>query len=211
MITCEQAYIVGFIIGDGNLSKTNYLIRMYDSNEQFASNTLLSTFHTAFDNTPTLWYDKHTNGFVVYLNSKPIWQQIRKLGVPIGSKARTARVPPKIQTSSADVQRSYLAAFFDAEGSVGCIVDPKRHPKGYIYFQLKTANPKLIDDTASLLKTSTGFQPRTYHYDYGSILRINGPTQVTRILHLLAVKHPRFLPFLVDEKHGPGSLCVWQA
>jgi hypothetical protein len=58
---------------------------------------------------------------------------------------------------------------------------------------------------------STGFQPRTYHYDYGSILRINGPTQVTRILQLLTVKHPRFLPFLVDEKHGPGSLYVWQA
>jgi intein/homing endonuclease len=199
-ITCEQAYIVGFIIGDGNLSKTNHLIRMYDSNEQFAENFLLPIFHTAFGVTPTLWYDKHTNGFVVYINSKPIWQQLKKIGIPTGAKARTARIPSKIQKGSAEVQQSYLAAFFDAEGSLGNIVDPKRHPRGYIYFQLKTANPKLIDETATLLKSSTGFQPRTYHYDYGSILRINGPTQVTRILRLLSVKHPRFLPFLVDEK-----------
>jgi len=210
-ITCEQAYIVGFIIGDGNLSKTNYLIRMYDSNEQFSKNILLPTFHAAFGSTPTSWYDKHTNGFVVYLNSKPIWQQLIDIGVPTGAKARTARIPPKIQQTSVKVQQSYLATFFDAEGSIGCIVDPKRHPRGYIYFQLKTANPKLIEETAILLKRSIGFQPRTYHYDYGSILRINGPTQVKRILKLLAVKHPRFLPFLVDEKHGPGSLCVWQA
>ena len=210
-ITCEQAYIIGYIIGDGNLSKTSYLIRMYDSNEQFASTILLPTFHTAFGSTPTLWYDKHTNGFVVYISSKPIWQQIRKLGVPSGAKARTARVPSKIRTSAVEAQRSYLSAFFDAEGSIGCIVNPKRHARGYIYFQLKTANPKLIEETASLLQTSIGFQPRTYHYDYGSILRINGPTQVKRTFHLLAVKHPRFLPFLVDEKHGPGSLCVWQA
>ena len=210
-ITCEQAYIVGFITGDGNLSKTNYLIRMYDSNEQFAEHILLPTFHTAFGVTPTLWYDKHTNGFVVYINSKPIWHQLKDIGVATGAKAQTVRIPSEIQKSSAEVQQSYLAAFFDAEGSFGNIVDPKRHPRGYLYFQLKTANPKLIDETAALLKESTGFQPRTYHYDYGSILRINGPTQVKRILKLLAVKHPRFLPFLVDEKHGPGSLCVWQA
>jgi hypothetical protein len=210
-ITCEQAYIVGFIIGDGNLSKTNYLIRMYDSNKQFVTNILLPTFHAAFGSTPTLWYDKHNNGFVVYRNSKPIWQQLIDIGVPTGAKARTARIPPQIQKTSAKKQRAYLAAFFDAEGSIGCIVDPKRHPRGYIYFQLKTANPKLIEETATLLKSSIGFQPRTYYYDYGSILRINGPTQVKRILRLLAVKHPRFLPFLVDDKHGPGSLYVWQA
>jgi intein/homing endonuclease len=90
---------------------------------------LLPIFHTAFGVTPTLWYDKHTNGFVVYINSKPIWQQLKEIGVPAGAKARTARIPSKIRKGSAEVQQSYLAAFFDAEGSFGNIVDPKRHPR----------------------------------------------------------------------------------
>ena len=56
------------------------------------------------------------------------------------------------------------------------------------------------------IEETLGIRPRTYHYDYGSILRINGPKQVVRIFKTLKVLHPRFLPILADKKHGPGSV-----
>jgi hypothetical protein len=34
-ITPEISYVTGFIIGDGNLSKSSYLIRAVEENEEF--------------------------------------------------------------------------------------------------------------------------------------------------------------------------------
>ena len=195
-LTCEQAYIVGFIVGDGNLSKTLYLVRMYDSDKKFANSFLNSTFYKAFRKMPNVIYDKHNNGYVVYAYSKRIWNFLREIGIPAGKKARSIEVPTRIRNGTIAVKSSYLAAFFDAEGSISSIVDKKRHPRGYIYFQLKTVNPILIDQTAQLLSDVVKTTPKVYHYDYGSILRINGPTQVKRILKSVGVKHPRFFHIL---------------
>lgn len=195
-LTCEQAYILGFVVGDGNLSKTQYLIRMYDSDKKFANSILSSTFYKAFDKRPNVIYDKHNNGYVVYAYSKRIWNYLRQIGIPTGKKARSARIPNTIRNGTTTAKLSYLAAFFDAEGSLSSIVDSKRHPRGYIYFQLKTVNPILIDQTAQLLADVVKIMPKVYHYDYGSILRINGPTQVKHILKSVGVKHPRFLHIL---------------
>lgn len=193
----EKAYIMGFIVGDGNLSKINYLIRMYDSDKRFASEVLVPTFYKAYSKMPKVMYDRHNNGYVVYAHSKRIWVTLREIGIPIGKKARIVSVPSAIKRGTPTVKSSYLAAFFDAEGSLSWIVDPKRHPRGYVYFQLKTANPTLINQTAQLLADVMDLMPKVYHYDYGSILRINGPTQVKRCLANIGVKHPRLLRILV--------------
>ena len=206
MISISQAYIIGFVIGDGNLSKIDFLIRMYDRDKEYVNSILVPFFNKAFNKKPKTIYDSHNRGYVVYKNSKEVWTFLHNLGIPFGSKSRTVRVPQAINNSSLENKKAFLAALFDAEGSIGRIVDKKRHPKGYIYFQLKTVNPTLIEQCATLLEETMGFRPRIYHYSYGSILRINGPKQVVRILKSLKVLHPRFLPILADKKHGPGSV-----
>ena len=196
-LTKEQAYIVGFITGDGNLSKSQPLIRMYDSDKHFTHNVLKPLFNRAFNKMPRVIYDKHNNGYVVYSYSKRIWNTLKQIGIPTGAKSRIVRVPLIIKKGIDEIKSSYIAALFDAEGSTDEIIEQKRHPRGYIYFQLKMYNPTLINQIAELLHEIIGIKPRTYHYDYGSILRINGPRQVKRCLKYLNVKHPRFSFILI--------------
>ncbi len=186
------AYLIGFIVGDGNLSKKGYLIRLYDQNESFVRTILLPAFQEVFSKTPRVYYDTHNNGFVLYTNSKSIWTQIKNFGVPIGSKAHRVEIPSLVQCAEKKSKLSFVAGLFDAEGSTGEIIDKKRHPKGYRYFQMKTVSPKLIEQTAQLLRSTIEVSPRTYHYNYGSILRINGLKNVVYCFTQIGVRYPRF-------------------
>ena len=49
LLNAAVAYILGYVIGDGNLSKTSYLIRLYDSNREFVGNVLAKMFREAFN------------------------------------------------------------------------------------------------------------------------------------------------------------------
>jgi intein/homing endonuclease len=188
-------YILGFVLGDGNISKSGSLVRLYDQNYEFVSTTLRNAFVNVFDVNPSISFDRFNNSYVLHKWSKRIWTQLHSLGVPAGKKARIITVPETIKLGTVEQKSSFISGVFDAEGSLTSFSEKRRHPTGYPYFEVKMYSPRFIDDLQSLLtEVSVEFSPRIYHYNYGSILRLNGKKQIELIWSHLKLLHPRFLP-----------------
>ena len=138
------AYILGFAFGDGNISKSSYLVRLYEQNQQFVETTLRSRFARSFGSEPTITFDKYNNSFVLYKSSK---------------------------------SRCTAHRFIDG-----------------------------LHDL--LVEISDEFKPRVYHYDYGSILRLNGKEQLKLVSSCLHLMHPRFSPPARRSRNtGQGVSC----
>ena len=212
LLNAAVAYILGYVIGDGNLSKTSYLIRLYDSNREFVENVLAKMFREAFNVRPLIYYDRHNNSYVLYKSSKKIWLRLRSLGVPAGKKAKTVSVPETIIDSKDEiVKREFLSGIFDAEACVTSFRQKHKHPRGYTILELKMSNPHLIIQISELLSSITDIKVRTYVYTHNGILRINGRRQVVKAITELNLKHPRFTSLRAGKKHGPGSARSWRA
>ena len=145
------SYILGFVIGDGNISKTNYLIRLYDQNQQFVEKTLKALFEQSFGIVPKVSFDKSNNSYLLYKGSKVVWQQLHDLGVPVGRKARTIVIPDHIVLADSTTKSFFISGVFDAEGSLASFAEEDRHPRGYPYFELKMFNPKFVEGLGKLL------------------------------------------------------------
>jgi intein/homing endonuclease len=188
-------YILGFVLGDGNILKSGSLVRLYDQNYEFVSTTLRNAFVNVFDVNPSISFDRFNNSYVLHKWSKRIWTQLHSLGVPAGRKATIIAVPETIKLGTVEQKSLFMSGVFDAEGSLTSFSEKRRHPTSYPYFEVKMCSPRFIDDLQSLLtKVSVEFSPRIYHYDYGSILRLNGKKQIELIWSHLKLLHPRFLP-----------------
>jgi hypothetical protein len=189
------SYILGFVLGDGNISRSDYLIRLYDQNLQFVQTVLKTRFYEGFGIEAKISFDKSNNSYVLYKNSKTAWHKLHELGVPPGRKARTVIIPEYIRIADTSTKSDFVSGVFDAEGSSTSFIETDRHPRGYPYFEVKMYNPKFIEGLKKLLVEITDeFRPRVYHYDYGSILRLNGKNQLAFVSSRLHLMHPRFNP-----------------
>ena len=54
-------YILGFTYGDGNLSASSNLVRLYDMNHDFVNTTLRQRFTESFGVEPHLSFDRSNN------------------------------------------------------------------------------------------------------------------------------------------------------
>jgi hypothetical protein len=188
-------YILGFVLGDGNISKSDYLIRLYDQNPDFVETVLKTRFYEVFGLEPSISFDKSNNSYVLYKGSKAAWQQLKTMGVPPGRKARIISIPEHVSLADSATKSDFVSGVFDAEGSLTSFTETDRHPRGYPYFELKMYNPKFVTGLGQLLvDISDEFRPRVYHYDYGSILRLNGREQLALVSSHLDLMHPRFNP-----------------
>ena len=189
------AYILGFAFGDGNISKSSYLVRLYEQNQQFVETTLRSRFVRSFNIEPNISFDKYNNSFVLHKSSKVVWDRLHGLGLPSGRKARTITIPSAVISGPARVKSEFASGVFDAEASRTSFTEADRHPRGYRYLEVKMYSPRFIDGLGELLVNMTDeFKPRIYHYDYGSILRLNGKEQLKLVSSRLHLMHPRFSP-----------------
>jgi len=189
------SYILGFALGDGNLSKRGNLVRLYDQNPDFVNQVLKPRFIECFGETPGVSFDRSNNSYVLHKTSPRIWKELKGFGVPPGRKARIITIPELIFTGSRRPIIAFLNGVFDAEASINKFKEKDRHPTGYLTFQVKMFSPRFIDGLGLLLcKVSPRFNPRIYHYAYGSFLRLNGKDQLNLITKYLKLDHPRFNP-----------------
>jgi LAGLIDADG-like domain len=189
------AYILGFTLGDGNISKSSNLVRLYNQNLEFVKTVLRQRFMESFGVEPGISFDKSNNSYVLHKTSPEVWRKLYSLGVPAGRKARIIRVPEAIKASERTTKAQFISGVSDAEASSTSFTELDRHPRGYSYFELKMYSPKFVNELATLLvEVSEEFKPRVYHYDYGSILRLNGKEQLGLVSSRLNLMHPRFSP-----------------
>jgi len=187
-ITPEISYVTGFIIGDGNLSKSSYLIRAVEENEEFIR-IFAEIFEKAFGKRPKIYFDKFNNSFVAYIHCKSIWEfLVKELKIPPGAKSRIVRVPSQIINSTLQLKCSFLSGIFDAEGSPNKQLD-SHHPNGYPRIELKVCNKPLLEDLSKLLK-EIGIKHRIYHYPAFSLLGIYGRNECSKFLNYVGFKHP---------------------
>ena len=188
-------YILGYTYGDGNLSKTSNLVRLYDEDYSFVDTTLRERFTESFGIEPHLSYDKSNNSWVLHKTSEEVWARLHQAGVPAGRKAKIIVVPQVIKDGSSTDKSEFVSGVGDAEANSASFKELDRHPTGYDYFQLKMYSPRFIEDLAGLLlDVSDRFRPKVYHYDYGSILWLIGREQMELVRSRLHLMHPRFSP-----------------
>ncbi len=171
------------------------LVRLYDENFEFVNRVLKQRFIESFGVEPGISFDKSNNSYVLHKTSSMVWSKLHTLGVPAGRKARIIRVPNGIKTADSTTKSEFISGVSDAEASLTAFTEADRHPRGYPYFELKMYSPEFIKGLAGLLvDVCDEFRPRVYHYDYGSILRLNGKGQLRLVSSRLNLMHPRFSP-----------------
>ena len=187
-ISKELAYITGFILGDGNLSKSDYLVRVAERSKKFIEN-FTKIFKKVFDKKMKIYFDSYNNSYVGYIHCKKIWEFLRnKLEIPIGRKTRKIKVPEKIKKASLEIKVAFLQAIFDAEGSIAKTKD-KKHPRGYLKIQLKMYNPQFLKEIHEIL-LELGFNSKLYIYKDFATIFLNGKHQCKLFLEKVGFSHP---------------------
>ncbi len=111
----EFAEFIGYIIGDGYLSKGS--VNMANEDDEIIERMLILS-KSLFSVIPTITKDKRTKKLVnIRLNSITLVELISKLfKIPIGKKGRFLEIPALIQTASSDATASFIQAYFDCDG-----------------------------------------------------------------------------------------------
>lgn len=182
----DLGYLMGFIIGDGNLS-SKYLVRAVEENEKFVREVFVRKFSNVFNREPKVYFDAYNNSYVAYVNSKAIWMALRELGIPSGDKSKTVRVPQSTKNNS-KMRRAIASGLFDAEGSIVVMKD-SHHKNGYPRIQLKVHNHGLAEDIFEILE-SEGIKSKLYNYAEFSMIQINGKKQLSVFSDRIGFQHP---------------------
>lgn len=201
----DVAYVAGFVIGDGNLSK-NYLVRAVEEDASFMR-LFSEVFHKAFNEKPKIYFDRFNHSFVAYIYSKSIWEfLVNELDIPSGNKSRIVRIPSNIKNSETKIKTGFLSGIFDAEASIMRTKD-SHHPNGYTRIQFKVHNNKLAEDIYDLL-IELNFRPRIYKYTEFSMVNLHGKQQCQLFLEKIGFRHPikseKLKRFLLAN-NGAGS------
>lgn len=187
-INDQVAYSVGFILGDGNLSKS-YLIRAVDKDKEF-SEIFAEIFSQAFDTKPKIYFDSYNNSYVIYKYSKKIWEfLVKELGIPEGTKSRQVEIPEKIMNSNSSIKSACLSGLFDAEGTVTNYFG-KHNPNGYLKIQFKVCSKNLARDVFVILE-SLKIKSRIYEYNDFSLISIHGKRNCGLFSEKIGFKHPK--------------------
>ncbi|MBI2578327.1 MAG: LAGLIDADG family homing endonuclease [Candidatus Aenigmarchaeota archaeon] len=114
-LTLQLAYLLG-AMRDGSLirSKGKHWVRIYDSANSTWVESLRDIFQRIFEVTPHVRYQKHIGEKYLDISSKPLYYMISMM---VDGKLHKS-VPEIIRASDIEIQKSYIAGFFDAEGHV---------------------------------------------------------------------------------------------
>lgn len=112
-LTEKLAYFVGWVIGDGSLTKDNLSIDT-GLNEDYKK-SLLETIKELFDIEGKIYKNDESR---IYINSKILSKILNNVfEIPYGYKARKVDVPKVIQKSKNKIVANFLKGLFEADGS----------------------------------------------------------------------------------------------
>lgn len=217
-LTKNISYLIGFMIGDGNLAAdcSKNLVRMSEENEELVYE-IKDMFRKEFNENMKIYFDTYNNSFVLYKYSEKLWKYfVDEMKILSGTKSRIVRVPDQIMKTTDENKAAFLSGIFDAEGSVLNIKQKKSHPRGYLRIQFKVSSKNLAHEIYILLQ-ELGMKPRIHNYEYRkeicSFIHLNGKEQGKLFLKKVGFKHRiknKKLNTFFNEIHGTGSLSLWR-
>jgi len=176
-IDYKLAYLLGVILGDGHLADPNKSydklttynseLRITDQNkETFIS--LASIFKGLFGYNPRIYseqskVDRTFYRFVIRLKSLHRFLMV-VCGMPFGDKRGKVKIPEIIKNAPPDLQKWFIAGFFDADGSIG--LTKNRWPVIHISQYDSSILKEIIDISSKLGVNWLG--PYDYKYKYNN-------------------------------------------
>lgn len=117
-LTPDLAYLLGYFVGDGNLTKSGICLTCGDAAH---SAFLRDQVEAIFGIVPTLRDDRQVTGerWRVEIHSRELLQLLTDLGINLKARAREKAVPISILQSPKSVISAFLRGLFDADGYAG--------------------------------------------------------------------------------------------
>ncbi len=181
----EKARMLGFLMGDGSVSKLKYPITtnqhydisFYPDNLEVAK-LFLEDFEKLYLKKPTL--RKEEKYYIIRVSSKPAWEDLTKIA---NFSSLNWEFPQKLKSKKEQVE--WARAMFDCEACVS---------KRVIQFQ--SVSEKGISSIKSLLR-SFGIDSKLYHYERKNknwntnhILVISKKENLIKYKNLIGFNHP---------------------
>ncbi len=131
VIDYKLAYLIGVIFGDGHLADPNNChdkfstynseLRITDQDKETFI-LLGSIFEELFDYKPTIYSEQSKRDRTYYSFAIRIKSMHRFFmvvcGMPVGNKSGKLKIPEIIKNAPLDLQKWFIAGFFDADGSI---------------------------------------------------------------------------------------------
>jgi len=140
-LTSEFSEFLGYVLGDGYLSKR--YIGIANENKEIINRVIILS-KLLFNITPTLTRDKRTKSlYQIRLNSKTLVNIFKIFGLKPGKKGKQLEVPKQIIISKDEIIRSFIRAYFD------CDSYPNKNKR---YIELTSESQILIQQINILLR-----------------------------------------------------------
>ena len=190
-----EAYLAGFIAGDGHLEPETNRTVLGSGDPQYAE--LLSMLLELLDYRTSKFYDRGGRQWKVAVRSEKLQGLLMgKYGIPKGAKAKSLPAPsiPKEEFVF------FASGVFDAEGWYE--VDKGR----YIRLRLKMISEKMtsfIHDTLRNMRYDAKYHKRT---DGSTVVEINRQAYVKKFLKHFMLLHPKWTPLyeVFGEAEAPN-------
>ncbi len=108
---------LGYIIADGNLKRTSYSIRFYNSSQELLDR-FIKLAQDLFGITPYIYNHPKSNSYIAQIDCKCLFDFLVSLGVPYEQKAKNAIVPECILRSSDETIACFVGAYIACDGSL---------------------------------------------------------------------------------------------
>ena len=206
-ITKEFAELIGIISGDGRLSsrKQKYVIYICGhkiDDKEYHETVIVKLFLDVFGKIVKIQERRKENAIFIRFADKVIFEILKSIGLPVGKKYDTLRIPNQIITNT-ELSIAYVRGFFDTDG---CVVFSKQHRNYHYYPRLEIASKsrKILEDIFMVL-TDLGF--------YGSIsskgihfrLEIPGFRNLDLWMKIIGFNNPKHRNKIIDYKNASGQ------
>jgi V/A-type H+-transporting ATPase subunit A len=116
-INPELSEFLAYIIADGNLKRSSFSIKFYNSSQELL-NRFIELSKALFDISPYIYKHPKSNSYIAQIDCKALFDLLVSLGLPYRQKAKNATVPECILRSSDEVIASFIAAYIACDGNL---------------------------------------------------------------------------------------------
>lgn len=187
-------YVLGLMLGDGGIYYYNrgkkgdsYEVQSTnDTSKDFVLRISRMLQAMGIETSIRRQMGKKSPYFTCRSQRKAIFELFKKMGVPVGSKSNTVRIPQYIFDMGIEEQVSVVRGIFDAEGGVYFLKEKK-----YPFVSMNAMSSGLIYDVQRVLK-KVNIDPKiSYHpYSKKTFIYISGRDKVTKFMDTIGFRHP---------------------
>jgi len=118
MLNEELAWLLGYFIGDGNMTKSGV---GFTTGDDELMRKLVDVIETHLGLTPNIKLDTSEGHrrWRIIIYSREIWKWLESVGVNRHDRARTKKIPLQILRSPKNIITSFLRGYFDADAYAG--------------------------------------------------------------------------------------------